>query len=150
MDWFNWYGLIIMVVIMIPNVVFAVAHKGNGENASHHRAFGVTEQIGRYGCFVLMIFNIPFTWFGFWFDGALTVYPVTDGILAALYCLGWLLFWNKNNLAKALVLSVLPSVIFIFSGIILLNVPLLVFAVIFAVGHITVSCRNVLCMENTN
>lgn len=43
---------------------------------------------------------------------------------------------------KGLALSILPSVLFIFDGIILLNIPLICFAVIFAPMHILISYRN--------
>lgn len=29
MNWFNYYGLAIMAIIMIPNIVYAVTHKDN-------------------------------------------------------------------------------------------------------------------------
>ena len=59
MSWFNYYGLAIMAIIMIPNIVYAVKHKGGAENGYRNRAAEVLEQIGRYGCMALMIFNIP-------------------------------------------------------------------------------------------
>ena len=65
MNWFNYYGLIIMAVIMIPNIIYAVLHKNNSAGAFNNKAVIIAEQIGRYGCFVFMIFNIPYTYFGF-------------------------------------------------------------------------------------
>ena len=73
MSWFNYYGLILMAIIMIPNIIYAAKHKNN-ENSYRNKTVEILEQIGRYGCFVLMIFNIPYTYFNFWFDNALTVY----------------------------------------------------------------------------
>lgn len=32
LDWFNYYGLIAVVIIMIPNIVLAVKHKDEFEN----------------------------------------------------------------------------------------------------------------------
>ena len=29
MDWFNYYGIAIMAIIMIPNIVYALKHKDN-------------------------------------------------------------------------------------------------------------------------
>ena len=54
-------------------------------------AVETAEQIGRFGCFGFMIFNIPGTWFGWWSDEAFTLYLMVDAILAALYCLIWIL-----------------------------------------------------------
>ena len=42
------------------------------------------EQIGRYGCIAFMVFNIPFTYFGFWFDKAMLVYAIVNSVLCAI------------------------------------------------------------------
>lgn len=76
MNWFNYYGLIIIAVIMIPNILCAIFDKGAFTNRFHNKAIEVIEQIGRYGCFGLTIFNIPFTYLGFWFEKALVVYLI--------------------------------------------------------------------------
>lgn len=141
MDWFNYYGLIIMAIIMIPNIIYAVINKG-AEGAYKNKAVVIAEQIGRYGCFALMIFNIPYTYFNFWFDYALTVYLSVNGALCLLYITFWAICWNSNGKLKALSLSIIPTCIFLFSGIVLANIPLIVFAVIFGINHIFLSYRN--------
>lgn len=143
MGWFNYFGLAIMAIIMAPNIVYALKHKDNVAGNYHNKAAVIAEQIGRYGCFALMIFNIPYTYFNFWFDYALTVYLSVNGALCLAYLIFWIVCWNKNNLLKAISLSVIPSSIFLFSGIVLANIPLIAFAVVFAVCHILISCKNV-------
>ncbi len=142
MSWFNYYGLIIMAIIMIPNIVYAVKHKGNDCNTYKNRAVIIAEQIGRYGCFAFMIFNIPYTYFNFWFDYALIVYLSVNGALCLAYLIFWVVCWNKNGKLKALSLSIIPSCVFLFSGIVLASIPLIVFSIIFAVNHIMISCKN--------
>ena len=142
MGWFNYWGLGFVVVIMIPNIVFAIKHKDGFENAYHNKAVEVLEQIGRYFCLALMIFNIPYTYFDFWFDSALTVYLTVNGLLLLAYLIFWFVFWNGNGKLRALALSVTPSLIFLFSGIVLANIPLIAFAVLFAVNHILLSYKN--------
>lgn len=73
MNWLNCYGLAVIAIIMIPNIIYAAIHK-------------------------------------------------------------------KGKL-KAISLSVIPSCMFLFSGIVLGSIPLIVFAVIFAVSHIFISCK---------
>ncbi|MCM1368443.1 MAG: hypothetical protein NC184_06530 [Roseburia sp.] len=142
MGWFNYYGLIILAVVMIPNIVYAVKHKGDDAVAYCNRAVIAMEQAGRYGCFVLMIFNIPYTYFDFWFDSALAVYLSVNGGLCLTYIVFWIVCGNKSGMLRALSLSVLPSCIFLFCGIVLADIPLIVFAVVFAVAHILISCKN--------
>lgn len=141
MDWFNYYGLAVMAIIMIPNIVYAVKHK-DGAGGYSNKAVIVAEQIGRYGCFVLMIFNIPYTYFDFWFEHSLTVYLAVNGGLCLAYLIFWVICWNQNGKLKALSLSVIPSCVFLFCGIVLANIPLIVFAVVFAATHITISYKN--------
>ena len=141
MGWFNYYGLIVMAIVMIPNIVYAVKVK-NFANAYKNKTVEILEQIGRYACFVLMIFNIPYTYFGFWFDNAITVYLSVNGCLCFAYLLFWIICRNRNGKLKALSLSVIPSVIFLFSGITLAYIPLIVFAVLFGINHILISYKN--------
>lgn len=141
MTWFNYYGLAVMAVIMIPNIIYAVKHK-NGENKYSNKAVEILEQIGRYGCFTFMIFNIPYTYFNFWFDYALIVYLSVNSGLCLSYLIFWVICWNRNDKLKALTLSVIPSCVFLFSGIVLSYIPLIAFSVIFAICHIFISCKN--------
>lgn len=142
MNWFNYYGLAAVVIILIPNIIYACTNKVQNENKFDNKAFAITEQIGRYGCMLFMTFNIPYTYFGLWFDNALTVYLVTGGALLLLYCLGWIVSKKVNGTVKALWLSVTPSVLFLFCGITVSSIPLIVCAILFGVGHITISCKN--------
>lgn len=147
LDWFNYYGLAIMAVIMIPNIIYAITHKQDFKNTYKNKTVEILEQFGRYGCFVLMVFNIPYTLFGFWFDFALTVYLSVNGFLCLAYITFWIICGNKNGKLKVLSLSMLPIVIFVFSGIVLAYIPLIVFAVIFGITHIYLSYKN---SENKN
>ena len=142
MDWFNYYGLIIIAVIMIPNILSAILDKSSFENNACSKAFLVIEQIGRYCCMASMVFNIPFTYFGFWFDSALAVYLAANGALLLIYISGWIIFCKSRCTAKMLWLSITPTVLFMFSGVVVSSIPLLVSAVLFGVGHITVSYQN--------
>lgn len=141
MSWFNYYGLAVMAIIMIPNIIYAVKHR-SAQSAYSNKAVEVLEQIGRYGCMIFMIFNIPYTYFNFWFAHALIVYLSVNGALCFAYLLFWAICRNRNDKLKALSLSVIPSCIFLFSGIVLASIPLIVFASIFGVNHIFISYKN--------
>lgn len=142
MSWFNYYGLIAVAIIMLPNIISAVVDKSTFENKYNSKAMLILEQIGRYGCMMFMIFNIPYTYFNFWFTHALIVYLIINGVLLVLYILGWIIFRKGRNTVKMLWLSIIPTTLFLFSGVMLLSVPLIILAVIFGIGHITVSYMN--------
>ena len=142
MEWCNVFGLIFMAVILIPNILFAVKCKDGFENKWKNRTVETVEQVGRFGCFGFMIFNIPGTWFGWWSDEAFAVYLVVDALLVGLYCLVWIVCFRKSSVFRALALSILPSVLFLFSGIMTRSVLLTISALLFAPAHIAISWQN--------
>ena len=142
MEWFNVFGLTFMVVIMIPNIVFAVRCKEGFENRWNNKAIEIIEQIGRFGCFGFMIFNVPGTWFGWWSDEAFAVYLIIDSLLIALYCVIWVVCLKKNSVFRALALSIIPSVIFLFSGVISRSILLIITSMLFIPSHIMISYKN--------
>lgn len=142
MEWFNVFGLVFISAIMIPNIIFALKHKDAFENKYQNKTVECIEQVGRYGCFGFMIFNIPTTCFGWWSDEAFAIYLVADTLLVVLYCTMWIFFWHKNGIVRALVLSIIPSVIFLFSGIMCRSVLLIVSSLLFAPTHILISYKN--------
>jgi len=142
MEWINIFGAIFIAVIMIPNIIYAIKCKDGFENRWSNRVVEVIEQIGRFGCFGFMVFQIPGTWFGWWSDEAFAIYLIVDSVLILLYCLIWLICFNKNTVFRALALSMIPSVVFLFSGIMSRSVLLIVAAVFFAPAHILISYKN--------
>ena len=142
MNWFNIYGLVMVAVIMIPNIIFALKCRDGFENRFKNRLVEALEQVGRFGCFGFMIFNIPGLCLGWCSVGARTVYLIVDAVLVLLYCLIWIICFKKSSVFRALALSILPSVLFLFSGILMRSVPLTAAAVIFAPCHILISYQN--------
>ena len=142
MEWFNVFGLIFIAVIMIPNIVFAIKCKGGFDNKWNNKYFEVIEQAGRLGCFGFMIINIPGTCFGWWSDEAFALYLIVDAILVILYCAIWIICFKKSSVFRALALSVIPSILFLFSGIMSRSVLLIIASGLFAPSHIVISYRN--------
>ena len=112
MGWINVFGLFFVSIIMIPNIVFAIKCKDGFENKWSNKLVEIIEQIGRFGCLGFMIINIPGTWFGWWSDEALAIYLITDTLLVIIYCAIWIVFFRKNSVFRALTLSIIPSVLF--------------------------------------
>lgn len=142
MEWLNVFGLVMVAVIMIPNILFAMKCKDGFVNKWNNKSVETVEQIGRFGCFGFMIINIPGTWFGWWSDEAFAVYLVVDAVLVTLYCVIWAVCFRKSSVFRALVLSIIPSVLFLFSGIMSRSILLTIAAVLFAPSHILISYQN--------
>ena len=62
---------------------------------------------------------------------------------AMLYCAIWIICFKKNSVFRALALSIIPSMLFLFSGIMSRSVLLIIASVLFAPSHIVISYKNV-------
>ena len=142
MEWFNPFGLVFITIIMIPNVVFAIRCKDGFTNNYRSKTVELVEQIGRFGCFGFMIFNIPGTWSGWASNESFALYLILDTLLVTLYCVLWIVCWKKKGIFKALALSIIPSTVFLISGIMSRSILLTVAALLFAPAHIFISYQN--------
>ena len=142
MNWINIYGLAFVLVIMVPNVIFAMKTKDGFQNLWINRFVETLEQIGRFACFSLMALIIPGCGFGFSSDKAFALYLIIDIILTAAYCLIWAICFKKNSIFRALALSIIPSLLFLISGVLSQYWPLILASIIFAPCHITISYKN--------
>lgn len=64
------------------------------------------------------------------------------GGLVLVYCLIWVLYFQKATFCKVVALAIIPTLIFIFSGIISLNILLIILSVLFGIGHLTITYYN--------
>lgn len=142
MEYVNIFGIAFVAIIMIPNIIFAVKNKEGFNNKWKNRFAEITEQIGRLGCFAFMIINIPGTWFGWWSEEGFALYLIGYSLLVIAYCVIWCICFNKNSLFRALSLSIIPSVLFMFSGIMSRSVLLVISSLLFAPSHIMISYKN--------
>ena len=94
MEWINIFGTAFIVIMMVPNIIYALKCKEGFENKWNNKGVG------------------------------------------------------KNTVFKAVALSVIPSVIFLFSGIISRSVLLIVASILFAPAHILISYKNARCETN--
>lgn len=138
----NFCGLVFVVIILIPNIVFAVTCKDGFENRYQNKLVEILEQIGRFGCFFSMFIMIPYMNKGYWFQQGKAIYLILGFLLVSLYCLGWIVFWKENSIRKSLYLSIIPALLFLESGVVSGNLLLLIFAVVFAPCHILISYWN--------
>ena len=139
--WINVFGAIVVVLMLIPNIVYAIRYRDE-KNLCTNRLMNLIEQIGRYACIVLMWLPLLVWKFGFRSVFEMLLYLAGNGTLLLAY---WIVFFRhmrKRSAAKALTLAVLPSCIFLMSGILLRHWLLTGFAVLFAIGHIYVTLKN--------
>ena len=142
MRWFNVFGFILMAILMVPNMVYFTKRKEETPRKWNNKIVEIIEQIGRIGCTFFMIINIP-GWWSDWGSGELlTIYLIVNTGFVVVYCMIWTMGFNRNSALAALALSGIPSALFLFSGIAIRYVPLIVAALLFAPSHILISYKN--------
>ena len=139
--WINIFGAIIVILMLIPNIVYAVKNR-NEKNLCTNRFMNIAEQTGRYACIVLMWFPLLVWKFGFASVFEMMLYLVCNGMLLAAYWILFAVYMKRGTMPLALVLAILPACIFLLSGILLRHWLLVGFAVLFAVGHTYVTYHN--------
>ena len=140
--WINVFGAIIVVLMLVPNVVYALKNRGE-ENRCTNRWMNLLEQIGRYGCITFMWFPLLVGKFSFRSVPEMTLYLGGNGALLAVYWFVYARYLRERTRQRALTLAVVPACIFLMSGLLLRHWLLVVFALFFAVGHIYVTTQNV-------
>lgn len=139
--WINLFGAVIVILMLIPNIVYAVKNKSE-QNLCTNLFMNVIEQLGRYACIVLMWFPLLVWRFGFESKLDMILYLAGNGIFLAVYWIVFARYLKEKNAKRALILAILPSCIFLMSGLLLRHWLLTGFAVLFAVGHIYVTEKN--------
>ena len=137
----NPLGIAIILLMMVPNVIFALRHR-DMENKCKNRLMNLLEQIGRYGCLVLMIICIGLDKFGFGSVEDFLIYLFGSALLLLAYFIFWILYGKSPSRKKALALTIIPCCLFLLCGVTLRQWPLVVFAVFFCVCHVCVTLSN--------
>ena len=137
--WINLFGAGIIVLIMIPNIIYAAGQKQDETQIEVPRGLSACEQVGRYGCIILMWLPLLVWKFGFGSVEEFLIYLVGNGALLLCYYLFWMLYSQKKTLSKAMALAVIPTAIFLLSGILLHHWLLVAFAILFGACHCTIT-----------
>ena len=57
MSWFNYIGLIIIILLLVPNIIYAIKIKE--ELKYQNKVLDILENIGRYGSMFFMVLTFP-------------------------------------------------------------------------------------------
>jgi len=139
--WINLFGAVIVIVMMIPNIVYAIRNKDE-KNLCTNQIMNLIEQIGRYACIVLMWLPLLVWKFGFASVPGLLIYLAGNGLMLLAYLFVFVRYLKEKTARRALILAVLPACIFLSSGLLLRHRLLAGFALLFAVGHVYVTKQN--------
>ena len=141
MQWLNIFGLILVVLILVPNIIYAFKFRDQ-QNKCTNKIMNIIEQVGRYGCMFLMIFNIGIAEFGFASKAMFLVYLIGNVALLISYWIIWVFYFKKQTYWEQLALAIIPTCLFLLSGITMQHYLLVIWSVIFGIGHIYVTNKN--------
>ena len=144
--WINGFGAAVVVLMLLPNILYAIKNKDE-QNLCKSRVMNVIEQAGRYGCIVLMWLPLLIPEFGFASVAEMLLYAAGNAALLTAYWVVYAFYCKGKTTAKAIALAVIPSCIFLGSGVLLRHWLLVGFAILFAVGHIFVTVVNARARE---
>ena len=109
--WINLFGGAIVVLMLIPNIVYAIKNKDE-KNLCKNRAMNILEQIGRYGCIILMWLPL-FVWeFGFAGVAQMIIYAAGNSALLFAYFIVYALYFKEKTARRALALAIIPACMF--------------------------------------
>ena len=139
--WINVVGAVIVILMLIPNILYAIKNKDE-KNLCDNRFMNLIEQVGRYACIVLMWLPL-FVWeFSFAGDAHMIIYLAGNAVLLAAYWIIYARYMKRKTPGFAIILAILPTCIFLLSGIVLHHWLLVGFAALFGIGHIYVTRKN--------
>ena len=137
--WINLFGAGIIVLIMIPNIIYAAGQKQDETQIEVPRGLSACEQVGRYGCIILMWLPLLVWKFGFGSVEEFLIYLIGNGALLLCYYLSWMLYSRKKTISVAMALAIIPTAVFLLSGILLHHWLLVAFAILFGACHCTIT-----------
>ena len=140
--WISVFGAVIVILMMIPNIIYAIRNKDK-TNLCKNWFMNLIEQIGRFACIILMWMPLLIWKFGFSSVFEMILYLIGNGCLLVAYWIIFACYLKRKTRKRALALAVLQTCIFLLSGLLLHHWLLAASALLFGVGHIYVTEKNV-------
>lgn len=141
-NWINIFGLTTVILMLIPNIIYAIKFRGKETKCNCCRSMYILEQIERYGSMFLMAFNIGIAEFGFASPQHFVAYLIANTTLLVAYFIVYALYFKRQTNWKSMALAIIPSCLFLTDGILLRHYLLVSFAIIFALAHICITRKD--------
>ncbi len=141
MEWLNLTGLMAMLALLAPNLLYA-ARRPAAKNLCKSKVLLALEQLGRYGCMLLMCVHTGVLEYGYAAPAWSVVWLSLVTPLLFLYWVLWMAYFHRQRARAAIALAVVPALVFLASGLLWRNVPLMALSLLFAYAHVTVTRIN--------
>lgn len=132
----NLYGLVLLVVLMIPNIVYLQKNKTPNIKIKEKPTAEIIEQMSRYGCIIFTLINTGLYEYGFVSQTSIIIWIIVSAVLATAYYVLWFLFFKfGEKLYTAVPMAVIPGFMFVFSGIMMRRWVMVFFSAVFWAAH---------------
>lgn len=139
--WLNFFGVILVILLMIPNLIYLLKGKKRKRNCTN-KWMNLLEQIGRYASIVCMVVSIGVTELGFPSVTAFLLYGIGNFLLVIAYWITWFLYFHKPTKRKRIMLAIFPTGVFLLSGVTMQHYLLIVAGILFGIGHLYVTMKD--------
>ncbi|WP_249529643.1 hypothetical protein [Paenibacillus brevis] len=145
---FSYVGLIYLLMLFIPNIIWSKSQPIDNEKIHENKAFILLERVGQVGCTgTLLIFSdFNITAFSLW-----SLWLISSFLLMILYEICWIRYFTgeqtKEEIYRSffgipLPLASLPVMAFLLLGIYGKVIWLIAFVIIFGIGHIGIHIQH--------
>ena len=142
MQFFNLYGVPVIAVLFIVWLIFRKTDKKyQPKKEDINTGLKAFEQIGGFAVIILMVCGFGIQGNGFLSETMRNFWIVSMVFLLLLHILSFIMFYHSRNHTLHMLTAIFPSVIFILTGLLEQDPPLLLFAIIFAIGKIYVTAN---------
>lgn len=135
----NWYGLPVIVILSIIDfALYQSEKKRNFDSKQLNRGLKAFEQIGRFTVMFFMIVTLGIAGKGFLSDLMRDFWVITVAFMILFYIVCAIFYHKSKNHLLDMACAIDESIIFMLTGLLEQDFPLLMFSIIFAIGHIYV------------
>ncbi len=130
----------LVLAILLPNIL--LGKHARRDHSGVPRAVLLLENIGRYGCMLLMVLPLFVGEFGYGSVAAMVISLGLNLLLLILYWVFWLQYLRRKGQLEAVLLAVLPTSMFLCTGVALGHWALVGMAAVFGACHVCTVCRS--------
>ena len=143
MQFFNLFGIPVIAVLFIVWIIFRIIDKDYiAETSTINRGLKAFEQIGGFAVIFCMVCSFGIQGNGFLSETMRNFWIVSVVGLIILHILSCILYYRSRNHTLHMLTAIFPSLIFLLTGLLEQDPPLLLFAIIYAIGKIYVTSKS--------
>ncbi|QSX04659.1 hypothetical protein JYG23_08045 [Sedimentibacter sp. zth1] len=143
------WGIMLALAILFPNILFLFFQPKDAPKdiKEESRILNTLEKVGQVGSWFFLSFDVGSYTFGFKTVTLGVFWIFSTIVLLALYYLLWIRYYVKgkkycylyDTVIIPIPMAIIPVCLFLFTGLLEQHYLLILFSIIFAIGHISIN-----------